>query len=406
MPDSADPERTRAAANHFNYRSAQHSRYAVVHVRNRIFNLGLFVGVIFLLVLVFAFDSTRVNAARKYASAIKLQWKEAASCDNALGRRRFWFFGTVASTDLCVNHIPRASYYTQNEPGTRFLIVGDWGRDGMCCQHDVAVEMANAAVLSKPRASFIVSTGDNFYNDGVMHAYDDQINRSWRDVYIRNHKPLQLPWKIILGNHDYQGNVSAQKELSNIDKYWHMPQYYYFETIGTGRNEIFMSFIDTSPMYYNESQFSIFGNQFSIPYRDTQLDALQKALAESKAPWKIVFGHHPIMSSGESFEGEKFHADRLKAHLLPILKKHKVAAYFCGHDHLIEHLLVEGIHLFVSGAGSKLSRIFANHKETAFVLDRQGFINAVVRDDMDLMTVRMTDYFGSVVHEANVTRPR
>jgi hypothetical protein len=40
-------------------------------------------------------------------------------------------------------------------------------------------------------------------------------------------------------------------------------------------------------------------------------------------------------------------------HVLPILEKHHVQAYFAGHDHDLEHLKLGHLHLIVSGAGSE-----------------------------------------------------
>ena len=55
-----------------------------------------------------------------------------------------------------------------------------------------------------------------------------------------------------------------------------------------------------------------------------------------KPTWLIVVGHYPIYSSGE-------HGDisELKEYLLPLLLKYNVHAYFCGHDHISEHLRYE-----------------------------------------------------------------
>ena len=54
----------------------------------------------------------------------------------------------------------------------RFLIFGDWGRDGQFRQTDVAAQMGLAAAARKCR--LIISVGDNFYDKGVQTAADSQ----------------------------------------------------------------------------------------------------------------------------------------------------------------------------------------------------------------------------------------
>jgi 3',5'-cyclic AMP phosphodiesterase CpdA len=55
---------------------------------------------------------------------------------------------------------------------------------------------------------------------------------------------------------------------------------------------------------------------------------LDRALAASKARWRVVTFHHPIFSSGKGRDS----AER-RAALLPILKKHDVDLVLQGHDH-------------------------------------------------------------------------
>lgn len=360
--------------------------------------------------LIFAVDSSRTSSPRRYASA--LHWIDLANrfpasgmhCDSALGKRRLWVLGIVTGQELCVEHREQKLEATSTpEPGLRFLVVGDWGRDGMCCQRDVAFEMARTARVTKPR--FIVSTGDNFYNNGIAHSGDGQVERSWKGVYITPHEELRLPWKMTLGNHDYGGVVEAQKVLDRENAYWQLPDLYYFETLGEGDHKVFIAYLDTNVLYYMQDEFRLFQGELSITYRDNQIAALRKALSESSAKWKIVVGHHPLYSSGENSLVEEKNLKQMRTILLNILKEHHVAAYFSGHEHLMEHLVSEGIHFFISGAGSKVSGVEQELKESVFALGQQGFASVVVRNDTDTLTVRMIDLTGAVVHKVNIPKP-
>jgi tartrate-resistant acid phosphatase type 5 len=68
-----------------------------------------------------------------------------------------------------------------------------------------------------------------------------------------------------------------------------------------------------------------------------------------KAEWKLVFGHHPTYSSGLAHGNQP----EIIQHVLPILEKHHVQAYFAGHDHDLEHLKLDHLDLIISGAGSE-----------------------------------------------------
>ena len=76
------------------------------------------------------------------------------------------------------------------------------------------------------------------------------------------------------------------------------------------------------------------------------LDAELTKAERDHVRWTFVFFHRPIYSSG-SHGGS---AEEQKA-WAPVLVKHKVTAVFCGHDHLYEHSLADGVNYFTSGGG-------------------------------------------------------
>ena len=66
--------------------------------------------------------------------------------------------------------------------GLNFLVVGDWGRDGDFHQRDVAAQMGRVA--NDTHAAFVISTGDNFYDNGVTSiALARSGCRSFERVY-------------------------------------------------------------------------------------------------------------------------------------------------------------------------------------------------------------------------------
>ena len=129
-----------------------------------------------------------------------------------------------------------------------FLVVGDWGRNGFFNQSDVADGMG--VVGEKIRSRFTISTGDNFYLDGVRSLEDPKWERSYENIYTA--ASLQSRWYVTLGNHDWLGDVPAQIEYTDRSERWYLPAQYYAETVtlDDDETEVLFVFIDTTPLAY------------------------------------------------------------------------------------------------------------------------------------------------------------
>jgi acid phosphatase len=230
-----------------------------------------------------------------------------------------------------------------------FVLIGDWGRLGRYNQTDVAAQMGKTAAAIG--SQFTISLGDNFYENGVASTDDPQWQSSFEDIYTA--PSLQSPWKIILGNHDYRGSVQAQFDYAKISKRWQLPARYYAETYtlpGGAQADFF--YLDTSPFIkkYIGSKVDIAGQD-----TDAQLIWLDAGLSNSTAAWKIVIGHHPIYTALSS-DGDPDHdhdQPDMIARVNPILLKHQVPIYICGHDHCLQVARVDGVTHVVNGAGSQ-----------------------------------------------------
>jgi len=277
-----------------------------------------------------------------------------------------------------------------------FVLFGDWGRRGQIDQLHVAAQMADAS--SAIGAKFVVSVGDNFYESGVTSTEDSHWRESFEEIYKAS--ALQIPWKVILGNHDYYGNCDAQITYSKTSRRWQMPARYFVETQQFGPDVTADFFyVDTTPMvkiYYEVKEETMRAN---VRAQDVpaQIAWLKNALGASKAQWKIVIGHHPIYS-GNARGGTPELVDLI----LPILYEHRVQAYFNGHDHDLQHLVTRNLNLFCSGAGSIVSPKTMETERTKFVRNIPGFIAASLQRDK--LNVHMIDSSGSVLHTAVVPR--
>jgi len=277
--------------------------------------------------------------------------------------------------------------------GLNFVAIGDWGREGEKDQQDVATQMGIAAASAG--AKFVLAVGDNFYEHGVSSADDLQWQTSFETVYTA--PSLQVPWYAVLGNHDYHLNAEAQIEYTKKSKRWYMPSRYYTRTerIDAATNVDFF-FIDTMPMAAFDADEKFFEKK--VPRHDVpnQMAWLEKSLAASTAPWKIVVGHHPIYTGGQ-------HGDTpfLVQHVLPLLQKHKVQAYINGHDHDLQHLQAGDVNLFCSGGGSK-PRTTSKTPHTKFALGCSGFMAVALQADK--MNVRMINDRGELLYATSIAR--
>ena len=153
--------------------------------------------------------------------------------------------------------------------------------------------MQRHAAADKPR--FVISVGDNFYPKGVSGIDDPAWNESFEHVYTS--PELQCPWYVVLGNHDHHGSIAAQIEYSSRSKRWVMLAEYYkrTESVAPG-SDIDLFFLDTEPIASPPSIFTRLWKGEADP--EEQVEWLDRELSTSKARWKIVVGHHPIVSVG------------------------------------------------------------------------------------------------------------
>ena len=241
----------------------------------------------------------------------------------------------------------------------RFAVVGDGG-DGTA-----AVARAIARVHAAKPLDAIVLPGDNVYPCGVRSATDSR----W--AVLQPLMALHLPLFPVLGNHDYCGNPDA--EIGAPFPEWHFPAKEYLLQGGVAD----FAMIDTTPYVRGRA-----------PAPDA--GAL---LAASHAPWRIVVGHHTIVSSGYHGYFPRGEHRRMLA-LLKGLRAAHVDLYICGHDHHLE--LVDGRpRMLISGASSDPVAPLALHAHTLFpdsTRTQGGF--AVVEVTREAMVVTFYDLEG------------
>jgi hypothetical protein len=202
----------------------------------------------------------------------------------------------------------------------RFVAVGDIG-SGASMQHDVAREMIR--LYERNPYSHVLILGDIIYPDGNVVKYG-------QSRYKAPYKPLMdagVSFMPVLGNHDMlHGNVAQ------LLTFYQMPGRYYNRRVG----DVEFFALDTNEYTWKEKAW------------------LTLMLNKSTARWKVVYGHHPIYSSGEHGV-----SSLLRKELEPVLIKFKADIYLSGHDHDYERFApVSGVNYIVSGGGGAYLRKF------------------------------------------------
>lgn len=223
----------------------------------------------------------------------------------------------------------------------------------------------------------IVLTGDNFYPCGPTSEEDPR----WSLVTaLTRVGPPVLP---VLGNHDSCGDADplAQVRATGVIANWTMPGRQY--AVRSGIADFAM--LDTTPYARGRSR--------------TAESVTRETFAKSKARWRVVVGHHPVLSSGWHGYFPRDEVGRMRG-LIPALRETRAHLYICGHDHHLELLRGRMLHL-VSGAGSEPIRPIKLRLSTVFPpeirRERIGF--AVVEMDAKRIRVRFYDARGKAKSE-------
>jgi hypothetical protein len=287
----------------------------------------------------------------------------------------------------------------------RFVVLGDGGT-GDANQRRVARAVRD--VCARRGCEFALYLGDNIYETGAQGVDDAQFLTKFEKPFA----PLDFPFYVVLGNHDYGGGtplgggpdnprVRAQIEYAAHSNKWKMPdRFYSFE-----RGPAAFFALDTGAL--------VLDVRGSAQAQQVWLD---QRVAESHAPWKIAFGHHPYISNGyhgnagnyEGSRGTQSSAYPTGASFAALVEHSmcgKVQVYFAGHDHDREWLEPKcGTQFIVSGAAAKLRPLASrDHQPTRYRDDRKrGFL--WVELDSEQLTGVFYDDHAQVDFEATLQR--
>lgn len=285
---------------------------------------------------------------------------------------------------------------TELDGDIKLMIGNDLGRNGYYEQEPIAALMGKVAEAVGPDA--FLALGDTHHYLGIKSVDDPLWMTNYELVY--SHPELQVEWCPVLGNHEYRGNTQAVIDYSGISRRWIMPSRYYTRIFDNDATRVKVVFIDTTPIidkYHSNTGEYPDANRQDV---EAQLRWLDNELSrDDNADWTVVAGHHPVYAQTPKQSSER---EDMQRKVDPILKKHKVDMYICGHIHNFQHIRKNGIDYIVNTSGS-LSRPDVTPTDgTVFCSGVPGF--SVLTATKDGLKLSLIDNNGNVVHQ--VTRSK
>jgi tartrate-resistant acid phosphatase type 5 len=275
-------------------------------------------------------------------------------------------------------HFKKIEYAQSSAPNktVRFVALGDTG-EGNATQYKVA-DAIKSVCDQAGGCQFAVGLGDNIYDDNPLSTYDNAFELKFE----LPSQHLDFPFFMSLGNHDndllfdglggfnHAGDIQVAYTFRDdkLSDRWQMPQryYHYWAPMQQANPLVDFFVLDSNPMTSAPDLAPAFEVNL---YKQQERDWFNTALADSSAPWKIAYTHHPLISNGK--HGNAGFYDSIPP-LGPLTKRvageiyrqwfvdticGKVDVFIAGHDHdlqILKSVPECGKTFFiVSGAGAK-----------------------------------------------------
>lgn len=230
-------------------------------------------------------------------------------------------------------------------PILRFISVADTGTGA---EGQYAVAGAMTRYHQENPFNISILAGDNIYTNGEFEKIGQVFEQPYQKLLTDGVK-----FYACLGNHDIR---TANGDLQVKYPPFNMQGRYY--TFRQGKVQFFA--LDTN---------------HNADWKN-QLIWLEQELSQSDAPWKIVFGHHPIYSSGIYGLNKPFIET-----FTPLFKRYGVQLYINGHEHDYERTRsINGTTYLICGGGAA-TRPVGRSKWTEYSAPRLSFAAFDVYED-------------------------
>lgn len=239
-----------------------------------------------------------------------------------------------------------------------FLATADWGGLPVWpwkTPGQIRVAKGMGHIAERQSSKFVLSLGDHFYFHGVLSADDRRWKQTFDQVYAARSLQGAGFWRVVGGNHDHAGNVSAQLAYAaRAGSRWHYPalQYRWREVLddesGTSIDFVMIDTVLLCGMPGRRPK----------PGASARWAWVERALAASQADFLVVGGHYPVHSPSSHGPSRC-----LQTKLEPLLQRASASVYLSGHDHCLFHAGAAGSTQFHGvGAGFTASRSQKNRR--------------------------------------------
>jgi hypothetical protein len=217
--------------------------------------------------------------------------------------------------------------------------------------------------------------GDNFYGHGLVpETFEERVRGNLAGPYchflaltragrrvlgdacgLAPEAAHPVPFLAVLGNHDVglgQGGALQRHGIPRLVGNWLMPEEARSYELGAG---VSLVLFHSTGIAHGEPAY-----------------ALERALRESRGPWRIVAAHHPIADPGKGWRAD--YGERVGAALEA--SGRPVHLFLAGHQHSLQALRAPGaaLHVVSGAGGADLRGISPTPHERLFAEPRFGFV--------------------------------
>ena len=248
----------------------------------------------------------------------------------------------------------------------RFVVMGDSRGNDDGINTEVLGQIMDR--IESEEVDFIVFVGDLITGSKSAHIHRKRLLK-WKSLM----DGYRIPVYIAIGNHEIEDEGSEDMLRSIFE----MPEN------GPSRlKELVYSFD------YENAHFVILDTDIYKEFHrlgKTQLEWLEKDLTSNKKDRVFVFGHEPAYPVGSHKDSslDAFPSERDEA--WSIFQENGVDMYFCGHEHLYNRSIKQGIcQVITGGAGARLCAFSKDGRFYHFVIvdvKDNGECEVVVKDN-------------------------
>jgi len=227
---------------------------------------------------------------------------------------------------------------------TPFLLKSTQGEiadsERLCFIGDVGMNNEGQEKIAKMLPDYcdrVIVLGDLVYPIGVKDENDPRAETH----FLQHYRNLNLPFNLVMGNHDYYGNPDAWLKIAEKEKKWidYKNNYWFTENNGlclVALDTMPLTSLKKGPRYYAQAKWI-------------------KNVLFQKCDFRIVIGHHPYKSCGKHG-----HAKGRMKEFYEEFVIGRVDGIIAGHDHLLCYFNEKPFSI-TSGSGSKLRNKIKNN---------------------------------------------